>query len=95
MPSINDSDKFEIPNNEPALSSQLIKIFKNFPLPSFLDHVIHHVGAHQSDGDHSTYGEELPTEGERTSPEPTSAQSLVSKERRTEPSLRKKSKELK
>ncbi len=94
MSSINDTDEFEIPNNEPTLSSQLIKIVKISP-SIFLDHVIHHVEAHQSVGDHSTYGEELPTEGERTSPEPTSAQSLVSKERRTEPSLRKKSKELK
>jgi hypothetical protein len=87
MSSINDTDKFEIPNNEPTLSSQSIKIVKISP-SIFLDHVIHHVEAHP-------YGKELPTEGERTSPEPTSAQSLVSKERRTEPSLRKKSKELK
>jgi hypothetical protein len=53
MSSINDSDKFEIPNNEPALSSQLIKKIKYLPFLHPLDHKIHHVRAYQSDGDPS------------------------------------------
>ena len=94
MSSINDTDKFEIPNNEPTLSSQLIKIVKISPFHIFRP-------CHSSCGSAPKWWRPLnswgraPTEGERTSPEPTSAQSLVSKERRTEPSLRKKSKELK
>ena len=57
MPSINDSDIFEIPNNEPALSFQLIKIFKFRPFPHPLDHIIRHVRAqHQNDGDPSRLG---------------------------------------
>ncbi len=55
MPSINDSDKFETPSNEPVLSSQLMKKFWISPLPSSLDHSIHHVRAHQSDGDPSRF----------------------------------------
>ena len=55
MPSINDSDKFEIPSNEPVLSSQLMKNIWISPLPSSLDHSIHHVRAHQSDGDPSRF----------------------------------------
>ena len=55
MPSINDSDKFEIPSNEPVLSSQLMKKFWISPLPSSLDHSIHHVRAHQSYGDPSRF----------------------------------------
>ena len=55
MPSINDSDKFEIPSNEPVLSSQLMKKIWISPLPSSLDHSIHHVRAHQSDGDPSRF----------------------------------------
>jgi len=66
----------------------------NKMLPSFLAHIIHHVRAHQSDGDTSSRGDELPSKGERTFPAPTSARSLLSKKRRTEPSLRKKSKYL-
>ena len=54
MPSINDSDILEIPNNEPAPSFQLVKIFKFRPFPHLLDHIIRHVRAqHQNDGDPS------------------------------------------
>jgi hypothetical protein len=51
MSSINDSDKFEIPNNEPVLSSQLILKIKFRPFPHPFDHIIPHMRAQQSDGD--------------------------------------------
>ena len=54
MPSINDSDIFEIPNNEPALSFQLIKISNFAPSLIFFRYIIRHVRAqHQNDGDPS------------------------------------------